>query len=41
MVEEKYARFADYVENGIDPIKRTGIRLLECRDRHVKLLLPL
>jgi len=41
MIDNKYAKFAQYVETGIDPIRRSGIRLLECRDRHVKLFLPL
>ena len=41
MIDEKYRPFADYLENGIDPLRRAGVKVLACRDRHVKLLMPL
>ena len=41
MIEEKYKKVADYVAHGIEGIKRTGLRVLEMRDRYVKLALPL
>ncbi|HOG07087.1 MAG: DUF4442 domain-containing protein [Syntrophales bacterium] len=41
MIEKKYAGVARYVESGIDAIGRFGVKALEFRDRHVKLLMPL
>ncbi|MCP4133976.1 MAG: DUF4442 domain-containing protein [bacterium] len=41
MIDEKYKNLVDYLENGIDAIKRCGITVLECRDRALKLQLPL
>ncbi len=41
MIDEKYKKIADYTKNGIEAIKRTGLRILECRDNYVKLLMPL
>ena len=41
MIEEKYKAVAGYVESGVEGIRRTGLRVLEMRDRHVKLLMPL
>ena len=41
MIDEKYRAFASYLETGIDPIRRAGVKVLECRERYVKLLMPL
>ena len=41
MIEEKYAKIADFCVNGIPAIKRTGIRMLEMRERYAKLLMPM
>ncbi|MGD0276055.1 MAG: YiiD C-terminal domain-containing protein [Syntrophales bacterium] len=41
MIEEKYKDVAEYSEKGVDGIRRTGIKVLEFRDRHVKMLMPL
>jgi hypothetical protein len=41
MIEGKYKAMAEYVESGIEGIRRTGIKVLEMRDRYVKTLMPL
>jgi len=41
MTDEKFRALADYLENGIDPIRRAGVKVLVCRERRVKLLMPL
>jgi Putative thioesterase (yiiD_Cterm) len=41
MIEEKYKAMAAYVESGVEAIRRTGLRVLEMRDRYVKTLMPL
>jgi hypothetical protein len=41
MIEEKYKALALYVESGIEGIRRTGLKVLTLRERHVKLLMPL
>jgi acyl-coenzyme A thioesterase PaaI-like protein len=41
MILEKYKALADYVESGIEGIRRTGLKVLALRDRYVKLLMPL
>jgi thioesterase domain-containing protein len=41
MIEKKYTGVARYVESGIEAIARSGVKALEFRDRHVKLLMPL
>jgi acyl-coenzyme A thioesterase PaaI-like protein len=41
MIQEQYRTFAAYLERGIEAIHKTGIRVVECRDRYVKLMLPL
>ncbi len=41
MIEEKYRQVADFSCNGIEAIKRTGIRVVEMRDRYVKTLMPI
>jgi len=41
MIEKKYEGVARYVETGIEAIGRFGVKALEFRDRHVKLLMPL
>jgi hypothetical protein len=40
MIEEKYKALALYVESGIEGIRRTGLKVLSLRERHVKLLMP-
>lgn len=41
MIDEKYKALAMFVESGIEGIRRTGIKVLFMRERHVKLLMPL
>ena len=41
MIEKKYQTMAEYVESGVEGIKRTGLKVLEMRDRYVKTLMPL
>ncbi|NPU85252.1 MAG: DUF4442 domain-containing protein [Syntrophaceae bacterium] len=41
MIEEKYKNVADFSCNGIEAIKRTGVRVVEMRDRYVKMLMPI
>lgn len=40
-IDEKFRAFAHYLETGIDPIRRAGVKVLSCRERQVKLLMPL
>ncbi len=40
-IEASYEKFAHYLETGIEPIERSGIKVLECHRNHIKLLLPL
>ncbi len=41
MIEEKYKVVAEYIETGVEGIKRTGIQAAALRDRYVKLLMPM
>lgn len=41
MIEEKCRDVAEYSEKGVEGIRRTGIKVLEFRDRYVKMLMPL
>lgn len=41
MIEEKYKTAAEYIETGVEGIRRTGIKVLAMRDRYVKTLMPL
>jgi thioesterase domain-containing protein len=41
MIEGKYRHAARYVETGVEGIRRTGLRVLEMRDRRVKTRMPL
>ena len=41
MIEDKYKAVAEYVESGVEGIKRTGLRVLAMRDRYLKTLMPL
>jgi hypothetical protein len=41
MIEDKYEVTAQYIETGVEGIKRTGIKVLGLRDRYVKMLMPL
>jgi thioesterase domain-containing protein len=41
VIEEKYRDVVEYSEKGVEAIERTGVKILEFRDRHVKLLMPL
>jgi acyl-CoA thioesterase FadM len=41
MIDEKYKALALFVESGIEGIRRTGLKVLSLRERHVKLLMPL
>jgi acyl-coenzyme A thioesterase PaaI-like protein len=41
MIEEKYRHVADYCQNGIDGIRRTGLKILEFRRRYIKIMMPI
>ncbi len=41
MIDEKYKDFAEMMINLVEGIKRTGVRILELKDRKAKLLMPL
>ena len=41
MIEDKYKTAAEYVESGVEGIRRTGLKVLAMRDRYVKTLMPL
>lgn len=41
MIDEKYSRVAKAMLEGVEPIRRTGLEVVECRDWHVKLKMPL
>ena len=41
MIEEKYKDYASMLEGIIRIVDAMGIRIVEMRDRHVKVLLPL
>jgi acyl-coenzyme A thioesterase PaaI-like protein len=41
MIEDKYRVAAEYIEKGVEGIRRTGIQVLAMRDRYVKILMPL
>ncbi|HEU19469.1 MAG TPA: DUF4442 domain-containing protein [Deltaproteobacteria bacterium] len=41
MIDEKFRKVVAYNENGIEGIRRTGVKILEMRDRYVKLMMPL
>lgn len=41
MIEEKYRDLADKAVNMVEGIRRTGIRILELRDRYTKVLMPM
>lgn len=41
MIEERFKNLVVYLETGINAIARTGVKALECRERYVKMLMPL
>jgi hypothetical protein len=41
MIEEKYQPVVTYVETGIEAIRRTGIKVLDLRERYGKLGMPM
>ena len=41
MIEEKYKAIADYCQNGIPAIKRTGLVITDMRERYAKILMPI
>jgi acyl-coenzyme A thioesterase PaaI-like protein len=41
MIDEKYQNLAKLVVDAVEPIKRTGIRMVALRDRYAKLSMPL
>lgn len=41
MIDEKYRKFAESALSSVAGIERTGVRLLELRERYGKLLMPL
>lgn len=40
MIEKKYQEHVEMLENAVPITKKMGIRIVEMRDRHVKVLLP-
>ncbi len=41
MIDEKYSKFADLALSSVEGIRRTGVRILELRERYGRLLMPL
>ncbi|MEW6440205.1 MAG: YiiD C-terminal domain-containing protein [bacterium] len=41
MIEDKYKAIAQFVETGVEGIRRTGLKVLEMRDRYAKVLVPI
>ena len=41
MIEEKYRGAAELLVGAVEPIKKTGLRVVALRDRYAKLLMPL
>jgi thioesterase domain-containing protein len=41
MIEKKYTVIADYCQNGIPAIKRTGLTITDMSERYVKIKMPL
>ncbi len=41
MIEEKYKHVADFSQNGVEAIRRTGVQVLEMRERYVKMMMPI
>jgi thioesterase domain-containing protein len=41
VIDEKYRDFVAYAESGIGAVRNTGVRFVECRDRYVRLMMPL
>lgn len=41
MIEERFRPAAEFAMTSIEGIKRTGIKLLDLKERHAKLLMPL
>jgi acyl-coenzyme A thioesterase PaaI-like protein len=41
MIEENYRQVADFSQNGVEGIRRTGVRVLEMRERYVRMMMPI
>ena len=41
MIDERYKAIADYCQNGIPAIKRTGLTITDMRERYAKILMPI
>lgn len=41
MIEERFKKLVEYLETGVEAIARTGVKTLECRERYIKLSMPL
>jgi len=41
MIDDKYKAIAEFSASGVEGIRRTGIRILEMRERYAKVLMPL
>jgi acyl-coenzyme A thioesterase PaaI-like protein len=41
LIDDKYKDFVAYAESGINAVRNMGFRFLECRERHVRLMMPL
>jgi len=41
MIEEKYKAIAEFAASGVEGIRRTGIQVIEMRERYAKVLMPL
>jgi acyl-coenzyme A thioesterase PaaI-like protein len=41
MIDERFKALAEFAESSIEGIRRTGIKVLEMRDRYAKMVMPL
>lgn len=41
MIEEKYRHVADFSQNGVEAIRRTGVQVVEMRERFVRMRMPI
>jgi acyl-coenzyme A thioesterase PaaI-like protein len=41
MMDERYRDIARYAESAVEGIRRTGLRILEMRERYARVLMPL
>jgi len=41
MIDPEYEKIVELMLGGVEPVRRTGITAVDCRDNYVKLLMPL